>query len=557
MVIPTTSLVVTTVHGLRLRAGKIEARLCDRDAGSRGSLLLRLRRIALAQGSGDATAKTPSPKSRRHRRGQHGGSGRSQFQRTESPAASGAGWSKTTGTGGTATAMSGSSLSEDAAAAAAGGGGGFNPAGERCVDVSDSSSGSSSDVDVSDEDDDDDVGNQLRFMDGFGSHPNSRGYTANNYNTGGGGLPPPPPPSPSPLAHVGVGAGLSTSGTRRIDLAMGFAATSATGDVPNLEAPLVRAKSARSTWTSRGGVPPSLELLPSHSNSHDGVLASLGESSADEGEGDSSGDNKCLPEVEASVATAAGRGVSGDVGGDGGAATVVFAGADAGADAAAVDGGREDDDAAAAAAHRQVGSGKWDEHLQAITRAAWLGSKQASSRGFNSTASSVSAASASGASIPMSPSAAAAAAAVAASAGATNRPTSLTHSDSFSSAGGSRGIFDRPGGGAAPTLLPRPQPPTSFATATTVEPTVTSASPDAAVGDSSGSASRGVRVIDETARKPAPVGDDAGMEASGSEGVGRTRREAAAAADERVAGSGFLYRVVIDGLNILITLRLR
>ncbi|CAN0483176.1 unnamed protein product, partial [Ectocarpus sp. 12 AP-2014] len=40
VVIPTTSLVVTTVHGLRLRAGKIEARVCDRDAGSRGSLLL-------------------------------------------------------------------------------------------------------------------------------------------------------------------------------------------------------------------------------------------------------------------------------------------------------------------------------------------------------------------------------------------------------------------------------------------------------------------------------------------------------------------------------------
>lgn len=467
--------------------------------------------------------------------------------------------------------MPASSVSEDAAATAAdGGGGGFNPAGGRGVDVGDSSSGSSSDVDVSD-DDDDDVDNQFRFMDGFGSHPNSRGYTTSNYDTGRGGLPPPPASSPSPLAKDVIGAGLPASDTHGIDLAMGYAATVATADVSNRQTPLVRAKSARSIWTSRGGVPPSLELLPSHSNSHDGVLASLGESSADEGEGDSGGYNtaertggKSWSEVEAAVPTAPGRDVSGDVGGDGDAAIVASAAAAAGADAAAVDGDGEDDDATAAAdAHRQVGSGKWDEHLQAITRAAWLGSKQASSRGFNS---NTSAASASATSIPMSPSAAAAAtaagvaaaAADATSAGAKNQSASPKNSDSFSSKGGGLGFSDRPRGGAAPTLLPRPHSPASSATPTTVEPAVYSASPDVAVGDSCGSASGGVRVAGETARKPARVGDDAGVEASGGEGIGRTRREAAAAAaDERVAGSGFLYRVVIDGLNVLITLRLR
>ncbi|CAM9765031.1 unnamed protein product, partial [Ectocarpus sp. 8 AP-2014] len=70
VVIPTTSLVVTTVHGLRLRAGKIEARVCDRDAGSRGSLLLRLRRVALAQGSGDVATRTPPPRASGGTRGQ-------------------------------------------------------------------------------------------------------------------------------------------------------------------------------------------------------------------------------------------------------------------------------------------------------------------------------------------------------------------------------------------------------------------------------------------------------------------------------------------------------
>ena len=51
VVIPTTgSIVITTVHGPRLTAGKVEARLCDRYAGSRGAVFLRLNRVTLEQG---------------------------------------------------------------------------------------------------------------------------------------------------------------------------------------------------------------------------------------------------------------------------------------------------------------------------------------------------------------------------------------------------------------------------------------------------------------------------------------------------------------------------
>ncbi|CAM9609456.1 unnamed protein product, partial [Scytosiphon promiscuus] len=363
VVIPTTSLVVTTVHGLRLRAGKIEARLCDRNAGSRGSLLLRLRRVALAQGSGDVAPRIPSPKGGNgsNRRAQHAEGRRSRFH--------------------------------------------------------------------------------------------------------SGGRP---------------------------------------------------ARSATSIWASRGGVPPRLELLPSHSRSRDSVvLASLGESSAEEGDGDVGRSGGRLAEPKRKSASSPGAEAAGEAAGD-----------------------VED-----TVAHRQVGSGGWDDHLRAITRAAWLGSKQASSsRGFNSNTSSVSAGSASA--TPTSIMAAASAAASnGAAVGTDSQLNTPFNSNPFSSTG-SRGFSAdrRRGEGAAepdgtlpPTSLlpPRPPSPKRSATANTATADLTAAGTP---GTSSTLPPEACVESDGSSASEAGIGD-------------RPARD--------IAGSGFLYRVVFDGLNVLITLRLR
>ncbi|CAM9909471.1 unnamed protein product, partial [Ectocarpus sp. 6 AP-2014] len=373
-------------------------------------------------------------------------------------------------------------------------------------------------------------------------------------------------------AHAAAAAGLSSFDTDGIDLAVGYADTPAAIDSrsgnPAAAAaaaggddhrrgpkkPLVRGRSARRFWASRGGVPPRLELLPSHSHGHDGALADVDESSADEGTAaagrhDSpsvrrrkSGDASS-PGMEERAGTRASSDGTGSEAPEAGAAAAaaepgVAADITAAAAAAAAgdDGGRdqEGDENASAAAHRQVGSGRWDEHLQAVTRAAWLGSKQASSRGFNSNASSVSAASASNA--PTTPIAAAAAAGAAQSSargagGANERFFPRGGGDSCHSARSSRdlGDVDRregPPAGALPTSPPRPSPPAA------------AASPDTDLGG------------DGVSRAGTPGGS------SRPEG-GRDGRTTRAAVDERVAGSGFLYRVVFDGLNVLITLKLR
>ncbi|CAM9362153.1 unnamed protein product, partial [Ectocarpus sp. 4 AP-2014] len=456
----------------------------------------------------------------------------------------------------------------------AGGGAAFDSGGAGRVEISDgSSSGSGSEVDVSDGDDDDDD-TDVGFMDG--------GFAdSDSFYAGGGGL-----QSSSLQAHAhaaAAAAGLSSFDTDGIDLAVGYADTAAAIDSRSgnpaaaaAAAPataggddhrggpkklLVRGRSARRFWASRGGVPPRLELLPSHSHGHDGALADVDESSADEGTAvagrhDSprvrrrkSGDASS-PGMEEPVGTrASGDGTASEAPEAGAAAAStepgVAADITAAAAAAGDDGGGDNDGDknASAAAHRQVGSGRWDEHLQAVTRAAWLGSKQASSRGFNSNASSVSAASASNA--PTTPIAAATAAAGAAqssaggASGASKRffpPHKSGGGDSCFSARSSRVLGDVDGregapAGALPISPPRSPPPAAAA-----------ASPDADFG---GDGITGAGTPGGSSR-PEGGSDDH-----------KTRATATAAADERVAGSGFLYRVVFDGLNVLITLKLR
>ncbi|CAN0288946.1 unnamed protein product, partial [Ectocarpus sp. 12 AP-2014] len=445
------------------------------------------------------------------------------------------------------------------------------------VEISDgSSSGSDSEVDVSDcddDDDDDDDNTDVGFMDG--------GFADNDsFYAGGGGL-----QSSSLQAHAHAHAaagGLSSFDTDGIDLAVGYADTASAIDSrsgnPAAAAaaaggddhrggpkkPLVRGRSARRFWASRGGVPPRLELLPSHSRSHDAALAGVDESSADEataaaGRHDSpsvrrrkSGDASSRGMEEPAGRRASVDGTASEAPKAGAAATPaepgVAANVTTAAAAAGDDGGADQDgeENASAAAHRQVGSGRWDEHLQAVTRAAWLGSKQASSRGFNSNASSVSAASTSNA--PISPIAAAAAAAGAArssagGAGGASKRFFPPHKsggggDSCYSARSSRDLGDVDGREEAPAGALRMSPPRSS------PPAAAAASPDVDVGGD------GVTVAG------APGGSS--QLEGGSDGrKTRATTAAAAAADERVAGSGFLYQVVFDGLNVLITLKLR
>ncbi|CAM9764962.1 unnamed protein product, partial [Ectocarpus sp. 8 AP-2014] len=448
----------------------------------------------------------------------------------------------------------------------AGGSAASDSGGAGRVEISDGSSSSSdSEVDVSDcDDDDDDDDTDVGFMDGAFADNDS-------FYAGGGGL------QSSTLqshAHAAAAAGLPSFDTDGIDLAVDYADTAAAIDShsgnPAAAAaaggddhrggpkkPLVRGRSARRFWASRGGVPPRLELLPSHSHGHDGALADVDESSADEGtaaagrhdspsvrrrkSGDAgspgmeeragtraSGDGTASEAPEAAAAAASAE--------PGVAADITTAAAAAGDDGA---GYRDGGENASAAAHRQVGSGRWDEHLQAVTRAAWLGSKQASSRGFNSNASSVSAASASNA--PTTPIAAAAAAGAAqlsarGAGGANKRFFPRGGGDSCHSARSSRdlGDVDRregPPAGALPTSPPRSPPPAA------------AASPDTDLGG------------DGVSRAGTPGGSS--RPEGGRDGRTTRAAAAAAAADERVAGSGFLYRVVFDGLNVLITLKLR
>lgn len=560
--------------------------MCDRDAGSRGSLLLRLRRVALAQGSGDVATSTPPPRANGGTRGQqhqHQHSFRSRSTTARSPAARAGSQASVVSDGGertqeevtrpeelhaslptgdagdaaaastTVAAGAGSDGNEaDWSTTAGGGGAASDPGGAVGVEISDgSSSASDSEVDVSDCDDDDDYTDAV-FMDG--------GFVDNeSFYAGGGGL-----QSSSLQAHPhDGGGGLSSFDTDGIDLAVGYddtaaavdsrsgnpAAAAAEGGDDHRGGPrkqLVRARSARRFWASRGGVPPRLELLPSHSHGHDGALADVDEISADEGSaaaGDH--DSPTLRRRKSGDASSPGMEEPGGrrVSGDGTAREAPEAAAAAAASAepgvaaeittsAAAEGddAEGDDENASAAAHRQVGSGRWDEHLQAVTRAAWLGSKQASSRGFNSNASSVSAASASIAS-PTPIAAATAAGAAQPSAGGPNKRFFPSYS-----ARSSRDLGDDDRKEGAPAgALPAPPPQSS--------PPAAAASPDADVGGDSVS---GAGIADGSLR---------------AEGVsdGRTTREAAvaAAADERVAGSGFLYRVVFDGLNVLITLKLR
>lgn len=570
--------------------------MCDRDAGSRGSLLLRLRRVALAQGSGDVATRTPPPRASGGTRGQqqqqHGF--RSRSTNTRSPAARAGSEASVVADGGNGAEADVARPEErhtslpvgdagDAAAASttadgagsdgneadrsttASGGAASDSAGAGRVEISDgSSSGSDGEVDVSDCDDNDDDDTDVSFMDG--------GFADNDsFYAGGGGL-----QSSSLQAHAHAAAaagGLPSFDTDGIDLAVGYADTAAAIDSrsgnPAAAAggddhrggpkkPLVRGRSARRFWASRGGVPPRLELLPSHSHGHEGALADVDESSADEGTAaagrhDSpsvrrrkSGDASSPGMEEPAGTRASGDGTASEAPEAGAAAAAAEPGvaADVTTTAAAGDGGGGDQDGdenASAAAHRQVGSGRWDEHLQAVTRAAWLGSKQASSRGFNSNASSVSAASASNA--PTTPIAAAAAAGTAQSlaggAGGANKRFITPHKsgggDSCYSARRSRDLCDvdrREGApaGALPTSPPRSPPPAAAAL------------PDADVGGD------GVTGAGTPGGSSRPEG--------GSDGR-TTRAAAAAAVDERVAGSGFLYRVVFDGLNVLITLKLR
>ncbi|CAM9592560.1 unnamed protein product, partial [Sphacelaria rigidula] len=419
VVIPDASQVVTTVHGLRLRAGRIEARLCDRNAGSRGNLLLRICRVALEQGTGDHAAQVSV----------------------------------------------GHATSETPPCTRGRSSGGATAATKDGGDCGDGLCGA--------------------------------GETAVADTEGPGGL-----------------------------------------------------------WITRGGVPPELDLLPGERLRD---LSALGETRGDDEEGDDSSDGENSDESSGDGAVCMATGV-------GTAAAVV--GPDAGRAVSA-------SDATVGRGHRKANNvggggggggggdsnitndsfedgisdegdgegGMWDSRLDAMTRAAWLGSKQATCRALNSNASTLSAASSGKVGLPSSlvatgsalPTGIAGDGAIAAATDASTPASTGRVMTAESGADVPAEDIRRPfsssrcaaGPSKPPEIPPRIGSPASSGAGATV----------AAAGSTSGI---------ERAKGRRSVGSTSGGGGGGS-----------IHGNDRVAGSGFLYRVVVDGLNILITLKLR
>lgn len=479
VVIPNSTSVITTVHGLRLRAGKVEARLCDRNSGSEeGSLFLRLRRVALEQSCGvEKDMKEASPEE-----GMTNGCPRTSLARV-------------------------SSFGGSRSSIATGGVFGVDGEGDGDEDYLGDACGSRS---------------SLSSVGSGGSGSSRASFSVNRS-----------------VANLRRVQGLRRSASWSVSTASASALATASSSVvaeyrlgrhrnPQLldsTRPLVRARSARSIWASQGGgVPPDLHLLPSQDFIEN--LASLREGSGDET--DREGERRALGD---------GNGTSFDeseeeeeevVGDD-------------------VKGENDDDDIEVEGI---PGRGKWNKELNAMTRAAWLGSKQASCGGFNSNASA--------SSIPMSALASGSAlASVQTDAPrALLRQTSPFHSRdpseeeeeeeegvviSGNQAGVSVGRVSGRGRGLAPALPPRqreqPPPPSPPPPA----PISGDSSREAPASASDSAGTYGARGIS---------GDRAAQEREGGRGSGVNE-------GRRVAGSDFLYRVMFDGLNVLVTLRIR
>lgn len=249
---------------------------------------------------------------------------------------------------------------------------------------------------------------------------------------------------------------------------------------------LIRARSARNIWAPQGGgVPPDLHLLPSQDFIEN--LASLREGSGDEAD-------------------------------RGGGRRALTGGNDTSFDESEEEEEEEGDDAKGENEEGDIevegvpGRGKWDKELNAMMRAAWFGSKQASRRGFNSNASGSALGSGS----------------------ASRDPPEEDEEEkekrvmiSGDRDGVSKGGVWGRGRGLAPASPPQqleqPPPPVTIS------------------GDSSGGYdARGIS------------GDRAAQEREG-----KRARRSGVSESRRVAGSDFLYRVMFDGLNVLVTLRVR
>lgn len=392
------------MHGLRLRAGKVEARLCDRNSGiEEGTLFLRLRRIALEQSCGvEKDAKEASSSN--------------ECPRTSLTRVSSCG-------GGRSSIATGGVLGVD---------GEGNGDEDTCGGSRSSGESSFSD-------------NVTRVQ----------------------GL-----PRSASWSVLSSASALASSEYRL-------------GRRGNSIKSLARTRSARSIWDPQGGgVPPDLHLIPTQDFIEN--MASLREGSGDEVDGE--GERRAL---------AGGNDISFDelekeeeVGDD-------------------VKGENEDDDIEVEGV---PGRGKWDKELNAMTQAAWFGSKQASCRGFNSNAS-----------------------------GSVSRDP--PEEERMMISGDRDGVSNRRvsgrGRGLAPALPPRqreqpPPPPVSIYGDSSRE------APAHASDSVGGYGARGIS------------GDRAEQEREGEGG-----RKSGISEGRRVAGSDFLYRVMFDGLNVLVTLRVR
>lgn len=574
----------------------MEARICDRTAGSRGSLLLRLRRVALEQGSGDGVKVSLSNEgARAHGRIHSRSRSRSRSVSPARPATVAAGGGSTAGgwesvgtddgsgrQGASAGAQSRSSVvggdggraieveaeveqgavrgvgSASAGVGRAGDGGSAKGFGVGALTLSDTS-----DADES-YDSDSDSGSASGSSSGSSTDiGNNRSGFGFGFGSGGGGSDSFSRRNPRGAATHDSAASTSFAADG-IDLTADYMAGGDGGSYHRADEdsnagsvrPVTRATSDGSVWASRGGVPPNLDLLPGEGL--DGGLASLGEGSGDE----SGREGRASPEAVPSGRIKRPEGSE--------TASHVVENVAGGADSAKVGGaiaeGRDEvgdsehsgDDERRA--HREVGSGRWDEHLDAITRAAWLGSKAASCRGFNSNASSASAGSTSLTAVS--------ATAVAAAGNAHGSHRSYSGSDSHSSTGRGRVHVVRrtkpfpptysslarahtvPGDHASPSTAAA-----AVSTATgvpSVVPTTISRPSDEVAGDVPPAQSRSLAEdVPSGERRSARAGAEATAERAGG------RETAGEVVDGRVAGSGFLYRVVFDGLNVLITLKLR
>ena len=525
-------MVITTVHELRLTAGKVEARLCDRHTGSRGAVFLRLNRVTLEQGGtggrGDLAKEalpeegTPCERPRGHQGARKRPSGGGSSSGAKDSESNFLGVGRIERVGGAGSVVRAKSAADEVQTGfdpevedGSGGGGGNSRCGVVATDrrfwegerVKLSKSESSAD------------GGDVYIQRGDQGGCSSR-RRCNSGSSGGtevfyqeldaeellqrSSLL--SPASPSEERHARLGSpdcevlpraspfffvGDSDAAGVEVDVAGSFVA----GDTPK---PLVRATSPR-IWAWRGGVPPDLDLLPSQEFVE--RLARLGEGSGDEDFQDD-GDNGGEGESRRSASSSGEAGVDrSGLGREG----VVPDGALGVREAGAVHSNEE-----------VLGSGMWDEELDAITRAAWLGSKQASRRGrFSSNASSTASA------------AAAAAACASRSRADSSRGSGASvprHAPS-PTAGAPR--FSGGRGPPPPALRPQRFPPSPI------------------YGNSDADVGGGLAGMRESA---------AGGRASGGGGGGRENK---LGEGHRVAGSGFLYRVVFDGLNVLVTLGVR